>query len=62
VQQLLPGGKNNFGDNIFCFLGIFFQEASSTLETVESTTPLTSLLPSLVFVCPSNCGSELLQI
>ena len=42
---------------IFASFGCSSKNASNTLDTAESTIPLTSLLPNFVLVCPSNCGS-----
>jgi hypothetical protein len=36
--------------------GFSSRKAPSRSLTMASTIPLTSVLPSFVFVCPSNCG------
>ncbi|MMZ61100.1 hypothetical protein D1872_232310 [compost metagenome] len=40
--------------------GFSSMNSCSFSENRDSTIPRTSLLPSLVFVCPSNCGSGIL--
>ena len=42
---------------VFASLGFSSRKFSSISETDCETADVTSLLPSLVFVCPSNCGS-----
>jgi hypothetical protein len=39
--------------------GFSSRNSESFSLTTLSTAPLTSLLPSLVLVCPSNCGSRI---
>ena len=41
---------------------VLFEEAPSLSLRIASTMPLTSVLPSLVFVCPSNCGRGILTL
>ena len=42
--------------------GFSSRNAPSFSLTIASTMPLTSLLPSLVLVCPSNCGCGILTL
>ena len=48
---------------IFFAVGAFSSKYSLRASlTILSTIPRTSLLPSLVFVCPSNCGSRTFKL
>ena len=42
--------------------GFSSRNCPSLSLTIVSTMPLTSVLPSLVFVCPSNCGRGILTL
>jgi len=47
----------HFSISFFAILGFSSRNSDSSVFTNESTVPFISVFPSLVFVCPSNCGS-----
>jgi hypothetical protein len=54
------GGVDGLADDGLGDRGVLLQEGRQRSLTMPSTRPLTSVLPSLVLVWPSNCGSGML--
>ena len=57
AASLALDAESAFSMIIFAAAGFSFRKSKNFSPIKDSTIPLTSLLPSLVLVCPSNCAS-----